>query len=56
MLAPGPMVTLNRVVAVAMIHGPDVALGELRSVANDPTLAPHHRVDGGTAILCTDAP
>jgi RNA polymerase sigma factor (sigma-70 family) len=28
-IAPGPMVTLNRIVAVAMVHGPDVGLDQL---------------------------
>ena len=28
-LAPGPMVTLNRIVAVAMVHGPEAGLGQL---------------------------
>ena len=40
-LAPGPMVTLNRLVATAMVHGPQVALAEL--AAADPGLAGSHR-------------
>jgi RNA polymerase sigma factor (sigma-70 family) len=50
-LAPGPMVTLNRIVAVAMVHGPDVALAQLDAAAADPALAGHHRVDAIRAHL-----
>ncbi len=41
-LAPGPMVTLNRIVAVAMVHGPEVGLQALRRA--EPTLVGQHRV------------
>jgi RNA polymerase sigma factor (sigma-70 family) len=41
--ARGPMVTLNRVVAVAMVHGPATGLLELDLVADDPALVDHHR-------------
>jgi RNA polymerase sigma factor (sigma-70 family) len=50
-LAPGPMVTLNRIVAVAMVHGPDVALARLDTATSDPALAGHHRVDAVRAHL-----
>jgi predicted RNA polymerase sigma factor len=51
-LAPGPMVTLNRVVAVAMVHGPDVALRELSvAVASASALAGHHRAHAVRAHL-----
>ena len=50
-LTPGPMVTLNRIVAVAMVHGPRVALDELRAAEGDPALAGHHRVDAIRAHL-----
>jgi RNA polymerase sigma factor (sigma-70 family) len=51
-LAPGPMVTLNRVVAVAMVHGPDVALGELWAAADTvPALAGHYRLHAVRAHL-----
>ncbi len=43
-LAPGPMVTLNRVVAVAMVEGPAAGLGELAVAESEPALAAHHRV------------
>jgi RNA polymerase sigma factor (sigma-70 family) len=50
-LAPSPMVTLNRIVAVAMARGPGVALAELDAAATDPTLAGHYRVDAVRAHL-----
>jgi RNA polymerase sigma factor (sigma-70 family) len=50
-LAPGPMVTLNRIVAVAMVHGPRAGLGQLASAQADPGLAGHHRVDAVRAHL-----
>jgi predicted RNA polymerase sigma factor len=50
-LAPGPMVTLNRAVAVAMVHGPRMALEHLGAAAEDPTLARHHRFDAVRAHL-----
>jgi RNA polymerase sigma factor (sigma-70 family) len=50
-LAPGPMVTLNRVVAVAMVHGPEAGLERLAAAEADPALAGHHRVDAVRAHL-----
>jgi RNA polymerase sigma factor (sigma-70 family) len=50
-LAPGPMVTLNRIVAVAMVHGPEAALSELDVAAADPALAGHYRVAAVRAHL-----
>jgi RNA polymerase sigma factor (sigma-70 family) len=50
-LAPGPMVTLNRVVAVAMVRGPRAGLEELAAAEADPALAGHHRVDAVRAHL-----
>jgi RNA polymerase sigma factor (sigma-70 family) len=44
-VAPGPMVTLNRVVALAQVNGPAAGLAELTTAAADPALATHHRVD-----------
>jgi RNA polymerase sigma factor (sigma-70 family) len=44
-IAPGPMVTLNRIVAVAMVHGPRAGLDQLAVAEADPALAGHHRVD-----------
>jgi RNA polymerase sigma factor (sigma-70 family) len=50
-LAPGPMVSLNRIVALAMIHGPEYALERLASTADDPALKNHHRVEAVRAHL-----
>ena len=50
-LAPGPMVTLNRVVAVSMVHGPRVALEQLATAEQDAALASHHRVEAVRAHL-----
>jgi RNA polymerase sigma factor (sigma-70 family) len=44
MLAPGPMVTLNRIIARAMVRGPRTALAELADAATDPALQQHYRV------------
>lgn len=49
--APGPMVTLNRLVAVAMVHGPAHALTDLTTAEADPALAGHHRVEAVRAHL-----
>ena len=49
--APGPMVALNRIVAVAMVHGPHVALEELVTAEAVPTLAGHYRIDAVRAHL-----
>ena len=50
-LAPGPMVTLNRIVAVAMVHGPQAGLGQLAGAETDPGLAGHHRLHAVRAHL-----
>jgi RNA polymerase sigma factor (sigma-70 family) len=50
-LAPGPIVTLNRIVAVAMVHGPEAGLRELAAAEAEPALAGHHRVDAVRAHL-----
>jgi len=54
-LAPGPMVTLSRIVAVAMVRGPAVALLQLDAAANDPALTGHHRLDAVRAHLLEQA-
>jgi RNA polymerase sigma factor (sigma-70 family) len=48
-LAPSPLVTLNRLVALAMVEGPDAGLARLEALA--PTLEGHHRVDAVRAHL-----
>jgi RNA polymerase sigma factor (sigma-70 family) len=50
-IAPGPMVTLSRIVAVAMVHGPRAGLAQLDKAETDPPLAGHHRVDAVRAHL-----
>jgi RNA polymerase sigma factor (sigma-70 family) len=50
-VAPGPMVTLNRLVAVAMVHGPAAGLDGLAAAAAEPGLAGHHRVAAVRAHL-----
>lgn len=50
-LAPNPMTTLNRVVAVAEVHGPEAGLDLLTTVAGDDRLAGHHRVDAVRGFL-----
>ncbi len=54
-LAPSPMVTLNRIVALAEVNGPTAALAELASAAVDPALAGHHRVAAVRAHLLEKA-
>jgi RNA polymerase sigma factor (sigma-70 family) len=43
-VAPNPVVTLNRAVAVAMVDGPRVGLDLLNELDGDPRLADHHRL------------
>lgn len=50
-VAPGPMVTLNRIVALAMVRGPHAGLEALTTAEADPALAGHHRVDAVRAHL-----
>ncbi|MFG1623486.1 RNA polymerase sigma factor [Kribbella sp. NPDC049227] len=48
-MAPGPMITLNRIVAVAMVHGPTAGLALLDDA--DPALRDHHRLAAVRAHL-----
>jgi RNA polymerase sigma factor (sigma-70 family) len=50
-MAPSPMVTLNRIVALAMVDGPRAGLDRLAAAAADPALAGHHRVEAVRAHL-----
>ena len=43
-LAPGPMVTLNRAVAAAMVHGPAAGLGLVAGLEADSRMRSHHRL------------
>ncbi|UYM07661.1 RNA polymerase sigma factor [Solicola gregarius] len=49
--APGPMVTLNRAVALARVAGPEAALAELADAEADPALVGHHRLESVRAHL-----
>lgn len=52
-LAPGPVVTLNEIVALAMVDGPRAALARLD--AAEPALAGYHRVHAVRAHLLDQA-
>jgi RNA polymerase sigma factor (sigma-70 family) len=51
LISPGPMVELNRIVAVAMVRGPAEGLAQLAVAAQDPVLHAHYRVDAVRAHL-----
>ncbi|MER7008909.1 DUF6596 domain-containing protein [Dactylosporangium sp. NPDC000555] len=50
-VAPGPMVTLNRVVALAMVEGPQAGLDRLAALESGSGLAGHYRVHAVRAHL-----
>jgi predicted RNA polymerase sigma factor len=50
-LAPGPMVSLNRAVAVAEVRGPEAGLELLASLETDRRLRGHHRLEAVRAHL-----
>jgi predicted RNA polymerase sigma factor len=50
-VAPSPVVALNRIVAIAMAHGPPAGLAELATAEADPALAGHYRIDAVRAHL-----
>ena len=50
-LAPNPMVTLNRAVAVAMVRGPEAALDVLATLDADQRIAGHYRLAAVRAHL-----
>jgi RNA polymerase sigma factor (sigma-70 family) len=50
-VSPNPMVTLNRAVAVAMVHGPQAGLDVLAGLDDDERLARHHRLEAVRAHL-----
>lgn len=54
-VAPGPMVTLNRAVAVAMVSGPAAGLDLLHPLDADPRTADHHRLWAVRAHLLEQA-
>ncbi|CAI7973764.1 RNA polymerase sigma-70 factor, ECF subfamily [Frankia sp. Hr75.2] len=50
-VAPGPLVTLSRAVALAMVHGPRAGLALLGTLDGDQRTANTHRVDAVRAHL-----
>jgi predicted RNA polymerase sigma factor len=50
-VAPGPMVTLNHAVALAMVRGPQAGLELLASLDSDSRLAERHRLHAVKAHL-----
>ena len=54
-VAPNPMVTLNRAVALAMVHGPRAGLDLLATLEGDDRVAAHHRLFAVRAHLLDEA-
>jgi RNA polymerase sigma factor (sigma-70 family) len=57
-ISPGPVVTLNKAVAAAMVHGPRAGLALLGTLDADERMAQTHRLDavrGGLLELAGDA-
>ena len=50
-LADSPVVALNEAIAAAMVHGPQVGLARLTTLAGDPRLATGHRLEAARAHL-----
>ena len=50
-MSPGPVVTLNRAVALAMVHGPRAGLALLGTLDDDDRMDQHHRLDAVRAHL-----
>ena len=50
-VAPGPVVTLSRAVALAMVHGPKAGLALLGTLDSDDRMAHHHRLEAVRAHL-----
>ncbi|MCW3818395.1 sigma-70 family RNA polymerase sigma factor [Micromonospora sp. DR5-3] len=50
-LSGNPVVSLNRAVATAMVHGPTAGLDALAALDADPRMAGHHRLDAARAHL-----
>src|SRR6267143_2469793 len=44
-VSPGPVVTLNRAVAVAMVHGPRAGLARIGTLDDDERMAHNHRLE-----------
>jgi RNA polymerase sigma factor (sigma-70 family) len=54
-VAPGPVVTLSRAVALAMVHGPTAGLALLGSLDTDERMAHTHRLEAVRAHLLEQA-
>ena len=54
-IAPNPMVTLNRAVALAEVEGPQAGLELLATLDDDERMAAHHRLHAVRAHLLEDA-
>ena len=54
-MSHNPMVSLNRAIAVAMVHGPAAGLDLLDQLAAGGELAAHHRLDAVRAHLLEKA-
>jgi RNA polymerase sigma-70 factor, ECF subfamily len=52
---PGPMVRLNRAVALSMVEGPQAGLAVVDAIGADGELAEHHRLHAVRAHLLEDA-
>lgn len=50
-MSDNPMVTLNRAIAAAMVHGPDAALEMLAALDDDARVRGHYRLDAVRAHL-----
>jgi predicted RNA polymerase sigma factor len=50
-MSDNPMVTLNRAIAAAMVHGPRAALDLIAPLDADPRIAEHHRLAAVRAHL-----
>ena len=49
------MITLNRIIAHAMVHGPSAGLQQLAAAEADPALTDHHRTHAVRAHLLDEA-
>jgi RNA polymerase sigma factor (sigma-70 family) len=54
-VAPGPVVTLSRAVALAMVHGPTAGLAAIGTLDTDGRLAHSHRLEAVRAHLLEQA-
>jgi predicted RNA polymerase sigma factor len=54
-VAPGPIVTLSRAVALAKVHGPRAGLALLGTIDTDDRMAHHHRYEAVRAHLLEEA-